>query len=91
QGYSVAAAEDGSVLFVSEDFRSYGKTIIIEHNRDYATVYAHNSKNLVREGQKVIKGEKIAEVGMTGWAQDPFLYFEIRYKEKPRNPLFILP
>ncbi len=91
EGTPVVAVGDGRVIFVSEDFRSYGKTIIIEHNKDYTTVYAHNKINFVREDQDVKKGEKIAEVGMTGWAGKPNLYFEIRYREKPKNPLFILP
>ncbi|MFH1415856.1 MAG: peptidoglycan DD-metalloendopeptidase family protein [Elusimicrobiota bacterium] len=91
RGTPVAAAESGKIIFASENFRSYGKTIIIEHNEYYTTVYAHNSVNLVREDHEVKKGEKIAEVGDTGWADSPFLYFEIRYREKPRNPVFMLP
>ncbi len=91
EGAPVVAAESGKVIFVSKDFRSYGKTIIIEHNKDYTTVYAHNSVNLVKKNQVVEKGKKISEVGRTGWAKAPYLYFEIRYKEKPRNPVFILP
>jgi murein DD-endopeptidase MepM/ murein hydrolase activator NlpD len=91
EGAGVVAAESGRVIFTSENFRSYGKIVIIEHNSDYTTVYAHNSVNLVSEKQEVSRGQKIAQVGMTGWAKKPFLYFEIRYKEKPRNPIFILP
>jgi murein DD-endopeptidase MepM/ murein hydrolase activator NlpD len=87
----ILAAETGKVIFTSENFRSYGKTIIIEHNKYYATVYAHNSVNCVKNKQIIKRGEKIAEVGKTGWAAVPYLYFEIRYKEKPRNPLFMLP
>jgi murein DD-endopeptidase MepM/ murein hydrolase activator NlpD len=91
QGAPVAASESGKVIFASENFRSYGKTIIIEHNENYVTVYSHNRQNFVRKGQKVEKGQKIASVGSTGRADEPHLYFEIRYREKPRNPLFILP
>jgi len=87
----VLASEDGQVIFVSESFRAYGNTIIIEHANDYVTVYAHNGIMSVQEGQEVAKGEKIAEVGSTGHAETPRLYFEIRYKEKPENPLHLLP
>lgn len=86
----VVASESGKVIFISENFRSYGKVIIIEHNKDYTTVYAHNRVNLVKKNQVVEKGKKIAEVGRTGWAGSPYLHFEIRYKEKPMNPLFVL-
>lgn len=91
EGTPVAAAESGKVIFVSDNFRSYGKVVIIEHENQYSTVYAHNSKNTVEEEEQVEKGEKIAEVGSSGWAGTPNLYFEIRYKEKPRNPVFMLP
>jgi lipoprotein YgeR len=90
-GTPVIAVADGNVIFESDDFRSYGKIIIIEHEGDYATVYAHNSKNYVREGDRVKKEERIALTGSSGRALQPYLYFEIRYKEKPRNPLFFLP
>ncbi|MBN2406615.1 MAG: peptidoglycan DD-metalloendopeptidase family protein [Elusimicrobia bacterium] len=90
EGSPVVASESGKVIFISDDFRSYGKIIIVEHDRDYATVYAHNRVNLVREGEKVAVGQKIAEVGRSGRVSEPCLHFEIRYKEKPRNPLFIL-
>jgi len=91
EGTPVYAAESGKVVFASENFRSYGKTILIEHSDEYTTVYSHNKRNFVKEGQLVKKGEKIAEVGRTGWAREPYLHFEIRYMEKPRNPVFILP
>ncbi|MFC2061462.1 peptidoglycan DD-metalloendopeptidase family protein [Elusimicrobiota bacterium] len=91
EGNPVKAAEAGKVVFISNDFRSYGKIIIIEHSKEYTTVYAHNQANLVKKDQQVKKGEKIALVGRTGWAKSPYLYFEVRYREEPRNPLFILP
>ncbi|MGM0441534.1 MAG: peptidoglycan DD-metalloendopeptidase family protein [Elusimicrobiota bacterium] len=91
EGTPVAAAQDGKVIYVSDSFRSYGKIVIIEHKGEYSTVYAHNKENTVKEEEQVEKGDKIALVGSTGWASEPFLYFEIRYREKPRNPLYILP
>ncbi len=91
EGTPVLASEAGRVIFVSENFRAYGNTIIIEHENDYVTVYAHNGNMTVQEEQKVEKSEKIAEVGSTGNAETPRLYFEIRYKETPENPLHLLP
>lgn len=91
EGTPVLAAERGRVIFASENFRSYGNTIIIEHDRNYATVYAHNGIIKVEEGQVVEKGEKIAEVGQSGHVDSPRLYFEIRHEEEAENPLHMLP
>ncbi len=91
EGTPVAAAEAGTVIYVSDSFRSYGKIVIIEHENAYTTVYAHNKENIVKEEEKVEKGDKIALVGSTGRSGEPYLYFEIRYEEKPRNPVYMLP
>lgn len=91
EGSSVVAAFGGLVVYTSERFRSYGKTIILEHDKNYITVYAHNSENLVNTGQRVKAGQEIAKVGKTGFTDVPMLYFEVRYREKPRNPLLMLP
>ncbi len=90
-GTPVMAAEGGRVLFVSEEFRSYGKTVIIEHPDSYCSVYAHNSIIFVNEGQAVNKGDIIAESGSSGRVGSPRLYFEIRYEDKAKNPLHMLP
>lgn len=90
-GAPVKAAKEGVVAF-SGVLDGYGNTIIIEHRDRYATVYANNSTNLVKQGQSVKKGQKIAEVGA---ASDPasaaYLHFQIRCDNKPRNPRFYLP
>ncbi|MEA3506837.1 MAG: peptidoglycan DD-metalloendopeptidase family protein [Elusimicrobiota bacterium] len=87
----VVAAADGQVIFESDNFRSYGKIIIIEHEGGYATVYAHNSENNVKVGDAVKKEDVIALSGSSGRADEPLLYFEIRYREKARNPIYFLP
>lgn len=91
EGAPVNASGAGRVVFTSEEFRIYGKTIILDHGEDYNTVYAHNGRILVREGDPVAKGMKIAEVGMSGRVDESALYFEVRYREEARNPLHFLP
>jgi murein DD-endopeptidase MepM/ murein hydrolase activator NlpD len=90
-GAAVKAAKEGTVAFAGI-LEGYGNTIIIEHKDNYATVYANNQTNLVKQGQTVTKGQKIAEVG---GAQDAnaitYLHFQIRCENKPRNPRFYLP
>ncbi len=90
-GTPVKAAKEGTVAF-SGVLEGYGNTIIIEHKENYATVYANNKANLVKQGQTVTKGQKIAEVGdSTETKPRPYLHFQIRCDNKPRNPRFYLP
>jgi len=89
-GDSIRAVESGKVSF-SGYINGYGNIIIVEHAGGYSTVYAHNSNNLVREGQRVNKGDIIARVGATGNSTGTHLHFEIREDGKPVNPLIHLP
>ena len=91
QGTPVLAAEDGKVVYEGDDIRGYGNMIIVKHAGDLRTVYAHNSKNLVHNGDMVKQGQKIAAVGQTGRATATHLHFEVRIGEKPVNPEFYLP
>jgi LysM repeat protein len=90
-GTPVLAADDGKVVYEGDDIRGYGNMIIIKHAGNLTTVYAHNSRNLVKTGDLVKKGQKIAEVGQTGRATGPHCHFEVRIGEKPVNPEFYLP
>jgi len=65
--------------------------VIVKHLGRWATVYAHNRKNLVDEGDFVEKGDVIAEVGDTGNASAPHLHFEVRRSNNPRDPQSCLP
>lgn len=90
RGSAVNAAADGKVVYVGSGLRGYGKLLIIKHNNDYLSAYAHNDKLLVKENQNVKKGQKIALMGDTG-ASTVYLHFEIRYKGKSVDPLRYLP
>ncbi len=91
KGSKVVAADDGKVVYSDNTIRGYGNMIIIKHAGNLSTVYAHNSKNLVHTGEIVKRGQKIAEVGMTGRATAPHVHFEVRVGEKPVDPKYYLP
>jgi murein DD-endopeptidase MepM/ murein hydrolase activator NlpD len=85
-GTPVFATADG-VVRETKYQTGYGKTIEINHGFGYATLYAHLSKYLVKPGQAVKRGDKIAEVGATGRVTGPHLHYEVHQYSKPQNPL----
>jgi lipoprotein NlpD len=89
-GEPVYASAAGVVQYVGEGIPSMGKLIIIKHGDTYLSAYAHNSEILVKESQKVAKGQQIAKLGSTG-AQQPKLHFQIRRQGTPLDPLQYLP
>lgn len=89
EGTDILAAEDGVVIF-SGFLKGYGNVVIIKHEGDYFTVYAHNKYNTVKENEFVKRGQVIGKVGQTGNATTPHLHFEIRRGTKPLNPLDFL-
>lgn len=89
-GDPVLAAGDGKVVYSGTGLRGYGKLVIIKHNTTYLSAYAHNQNILVKEGQSVTKGQKIAEMGNTD-ADQVKLHFEVRRQGKPVDPLKHLP
>jgi len=89
-GDPVIAAGDGKVVYSGTGLRGYGKLVIIKHNNTYLSAYAHNQNILVKEGQSVSKGQKIAEMGNTD-ADQVKLHFEVRRQGKPVDPLKYLP
>lgn len=90
KGQAIIATADGRVVYAGNALRGYGNLIIIKHNDDYPSAYAHNDTMLVREQQEVKAGQKIATMGSTGTSSTR-LHFEIRYKGKSVNPLRYLP
>jgi len=89
-GDAVVAAGDGKVVYAGTGLRGYGQLIIVKHNATFLSAYAHNQKLLVKEGQTVSKGQKIAEMGNTD-ADQVKLHFEIRRQGKPVDPMKYLP
>lgn len=90
EGNRVNAAASGQVVYAGNALRGYGNLIIIKHNDDYLSAYAHNRKMLVAEKQMVMAGQQIAELGSTD-ATDARLHFEIRYRGSSVDPLKYLP
>ncbi|GIC77911.1 peptidoglycan DD-metalloendopeptidase family protein [Moritella sp. F3] len=90
-GRNVIASENGRVVYSGNGLRGYGNLIIIKHNDDYLSAYAYNQKLLVKEQQWVKAGQKIATMGNTGPNSGAELYFEIRFRGKPVNPMRYLP
>ncbi len=88
-GETVQAAAAGKVIYVGT-MNKYGNLVIVLHGSGNSSVYAHNSKILVKEGQLVTRGQKIAELGDSD-ADQPKLHFEIRQQGKPVDPLKFLP
>lgn len=86
KGTPIIAADAGVVIYSGNGIRGYGNLIVISHGEEIFTVYAHNKKNFVSKGERVKRGEKIAEVGNTGRSTGPHLHFEIRVKDNKRNP-----
>jgi lipoprotein NlpD len=89
-GQPVLASAAGTVVYAGTGLRGYGKLIIVKHNKTYLSAYAHNREILVKEGEKVTKGQKIAEMGNTD-ASEVKLHFEIRRQGKPMDPVRYLP
>ena len=89
-GTSVYAADGGTVTRAGYS-GAYGNLVVIDHQNGQETRYAHNSKLLVKVGDKVYQGQEIAKSGSTGRSTGPHLHFEIRFNGEPRNPLNYLP
>tara|TARA_B100001059_G_scaffold76660_1_gene74193 strand:+ start:18343 stop:19212 length:870 start_codon:yes stop_codon:yes gene_type:complete len=90
EGSRINAAADGLVVYAGSALRGYGNLIIIKHNDDYLSAYAHNKRILVAERQQVAAGQQIAEMGATD-ATDSRLHFEIRFRGKSVDPIRYLP
>ena len=89
-GTPVIAAAPGTVVYAGNGLRGYGNLLILKHNADYLTAYAHNRVLLVKEGESVKRGEKIAEMGDTD-TDRVMLHFELRYQGRSINPSRSLP
>jgi len=89
-GDPIRAAADGKVMYAGTGLNEYGSLIIVQHNKDYLTAYAHNRRLLVRTGDIVRKGQQIAEMGSENNSRVSVL-FELRHDGKPVDPMPFLP
>ena len=89
-GEPIFASAPGKVVYSGSGLRGYGKLLIIKHNKTYLSAYAHNDQLLVKEGQTVTRGQKIAEMGKTD-SDRVELHFEVRRLGKPVDPANYLP
>lgn len=90
KGQPILAAETGQVVYQGSGLRGYGQLIIIKHNADFLSAYAHCDTIYVKEGSVVKRGQKIAAMGNSG-VDKVKLHFEIRYRGAPVDPLNYLP
>ncbi len=89
-GDDILAANNGIVAYAGNELKGLGNLVIIKHDKGFMTVYAHNETILVKKGQQIARGEKIATLGNTGRVSTPQLHFEIRRKTKSINPRDLL-
>ncbi|WP_233831309.1 peptidoglycan DD-metalloendopeptidase family protein [Paraburkholderia sp. ZP32-5] len=89
-GTPIIAAAPGTVVYAGNGLRGYGNLLILKHNADYLTAYAHNRVLLVKEGESVKRGQKIAEMGDTD-TDRVMLHFELRYQGRSIDPSKALP
>ncbi|MEY4641060.1 MAG: hypothetical protein RLZZ227_1054 [Pseudomonadota bacterium] len=90
EGDTVMAAADGEVVYTGNGLLRYGELVILKHSDRFLSAYAHNKVITVKEGDRVARGQKIAELGSTGIDRD-MLHFEIRVDGKPVDPMTYLP
>lgn len=89
-GTPIVAAAPGTVVYAGNGLRGYGNLLILKHNADYLTAYAHNRVLFVKEGEAVKRGQKIAEMGDTD-TNRVMLHFELRYQGRSIDPSKALP
>ena len=87
QGTSVKAAENGVVAYAGNELSGYGNLILIRHDDNWVSAYAHNSKLMVKRGDKVRRGQIIAKAGQSGSVSQPQLHFELRKGSRPIDPM----
>ncbi len=90
EGDPVLASQGGTVLYSGSGLAEYGNLIMIRHSDNYITAYAHNSQLLVKEGEQVQSGQRIANMGSTGQTQQVALEFQVRLNGNPIDPRAVL-
>lgn len=90
EGSAIKAAENGVVIYSDSGLKGFGNTVLVRHDDDLVTVYAHARSLSVKRGDKVTRGQVVAHSGMSGSAKRPKLHFEVRHKAVPKNPISYL-
>jgi murein DD-endopeptidase MepM/ murein hydrolase activator NlpD len=90
-GEPVYAVADGDVIYADNKMRGYGNVVILRHDRQRTSLYAHNSELKVKVGDHVARGSLVALLGNTGHSTGPHVHFEIRDGDQPVNPRSVLP
>jgi len=92
KGQAVVASSDGVVVYAGAGLSALGNLVIVKHDGDYLSAYAHNDRLLVKKDQYVKAGQRIAELGSSGTGtKSNLLHFEIRHQGRSINPLSVLP
>jgi len=86
RGLPIIATADGEIFYAGWE-RGYGQLVIIKHGFGYITRYGHNEKLLVKTGDQVKRGDRIAILGSTGFSTGPHCHYEVEYKGKQMNPI----
>ncbi|MFL1780962.1 Murein hydrolase activator NlpD precursor [Candidatus Hepatincolaceae symbiont of Richtersius coronifer] len=90
KGVAVKATQDGIVTYVGDDLKSFGNIVLVQHDNNWVSAYAHLDKIKVTKGQRLTKGEILGAVGTSGGVIEPQLHFELRYNIKAVDPLSYL-
>jgi murein DD-endopeptidase MepM/ murein hydrolase activator NlpD len=90
EGTPIKAAENGVVIYAGDGLKEFGNTVLVRHDDGLVTVYGHASSLEVKRGQKVKRGQEIAQSGMSGNATSPQLHFEVRKNSAPIDPRTLL-
>ena len=90
-GTPVFSVQNGKVIYSGKQFSGYGNVVIVEHNREWTSLYAHLDQLKVKAGQRLKKGDRVGTVGKTGRSTGVHLHFELFYNKKNVDPLSYLP
>ena len=89
-GAPVKAAQNGVVAYAGNELKGYGNLLLVRHEGDLITAYAHNSKLLVQRGDTILRGQTIAQAGNSGSVVTPQVHFEVRRGAKALDPMTVI-